>query len=54
MERLKRLALSVTEGVCPYDREGIFRRFAEYKELGIQCVRIDSGFYSPSSGVWQM
>lgn len=54
MELTRRLALCITEGGVSNDRESIFRRFAEYRELGVTAVRIDTYWSSPSSGIWEM
>ncbi len=54
MELLDRLALCITEGGVATDRASIFRRFAECKELGVQCVRVDTYWSSPYSGCWEM
>ncbi len=48
------LALSVTEGGLPTDRDAVFTRFAHYREIGVTCVRIDTAWDSPREGVWTM
>lgn len=54
MVLVDRLALCVTEGGVSYDRESIFRRFAEYQELGVTAVRIDTYWDTSSEGIWKM
>ncbi len=40
-QRLNDLALCITEGGVPLDRDSINARFADYKELGLRSVRLD-------------
>lgn len=35
------MALCVTEGSVPLDKDSIFARFEDYKNMGVTCVRID-------------
>ena len=41
------LALSVTEGGLPTDRDAVFTRFAHYREISVTCVRIDTAWDRP-------
>ncbi len=53
-ELMKALGLSVTEGGLPTDRDAIFKRFADYKEIGVTCVRIDTMWDTSVKNVWSM
>ena len=51
-ETLLKLGLSVTEGGIPTGRDAVYKRFAEYKEMGITCVRIDTLWDTSVKGQW--
>ncbi|MBR6741017.1 MAG: family 14 glycosylhydrolase [Clostridia bacterium] len=48
------LALCITEGGLPLTEETIDKRFADYVEMGITCVRIDTYWDTSERGVWRM
>ncbi|MBR3998698.1 MAG: hypothetical protein IKI93_10200, partial [Clostridia bacterium] len=53
-ELMKKLGMSITEGGLSGSKDAINTRFAEYKELGITCVRIDTSWDASTEGVWKM
>lgn len=53
-ELMKKLGMSITEGGLSGSKDAISKRFDEYKELGITCVRIDTSWDTSTEGVWKM
>ena len=53
-ELMKKLGMSITEGGLSGEKSAISARFAEYRELGITCVRLDTSWDTSSEGVWKM
>ena len=49
---VKKLAVCITEGGLPLDAASVEKRFSEYSELGISCVRIDTNWEPDGKGGW--
>ena len=51
-ETLLKLGLSITEGGIPNNRDAVYRRFSEYRDMGVTCVRIDTHWNTGVKGKW--
>ena len=53
-ELLRVMALSVSDGGLPTDRDAVFSRFADLASAGITAVRVDTSWNTSEKGRWEM
>jgi len=53
-ELLRIMALSVSDGGLPTDRDAVFSRFADLASAGITAVRVDTSWNTSEKGRWEM